>query len=146
MLAMPPPRNRERQVLTAICIVALLGLAWMGWQALGGLGVGILGLLVLFVAVRVELEGNGPVGAQSNPEFYATQVRAEREQPHTDRVSRRAENVAFLSSARVGVAAGAVLTVVGFGLLFSGVTPSGSIDLFELGDIFVSLFLKGRPW
>ncbi len=143
---MPPPRNRERQVLTAICVVALLGLAWMGWQALGGLGVGILGLLVLFVAVRVELEGNGPVGAQSTPEFYARQVRAEREQPHADRVSRRAENAAFLSSARVGVVAGAVLTVTGFGLLFSGAIPNGPIGLFELGDLLVSLFLKGRPW
>ncbi len=65
---MPPPRNRERQILIALAATGLIGLAWLGWQALGGLGVALLGLLVLFVALRVELQCDSPVSTQSRPE------------------------------------------------------------------------------
>lgn len=118
---MPPPGNRERQVLIVLGATGLIGLAWLGWQALGGLGVALLGLLILFVAVRVELEADRPVGTHSTPEAYARHFRTEAEQPHSERVGRRAEAASFVSAARLFVIAGALLTTTGFALLFSGV-------------------------
>ncbi|AMJ60260.1 hypothetical protein AXW83_08085 [Bosea sp. PAMC 26642] len=114
---------------------------------LGGLGVGLLGLLVLFVAVRVELEGDRPVGTQSTPEAYARHFQTEADQPHTARASRRAEVASFVSTARLFVIAGAVLTTTGFALLFSGVGQHNFPALFwVLGDASINLFQKGKPW
>jgi len=144
---MPPPRNREKQVLIALCAAALLGLSALGWHLLAGLGVALLGLLVLFVAVRVELEGDRPVGTQSTPEAYARHFRTEAEQPHADRASRRAEVASFVSTTRLFAIAGAVLTTTGFALLFSGVGQRNFPDLFwVLADASINLFQKGKPW
>lgn len=144
---MPPPRNRERQTLIAVGAAALLSLAWLGWQALGGLGVALLGLLVLFVAVKVELEGDRPVGTQSTPEFYASHFRAEARQHHAERASRRAEIAAFASSARLFVIAGALLTMTGFALLYFGFGQQDLPALFwVLADASMTLFQKGKPW
>lgn len=144
---MPPPPDRERLVLIVAGAAALIGLAWLGWQLLGGLGVALLGLLVLFVAVRVELEGDRPVGTQSTPEAYARHFRTEAGQPQADRASRRAEITAFVSTARLFAIAGAVLTISGSALLFSGFGRRNLPDLFwVLADISVTLFQKGKPW
>lgn len=144
---MPPPRNRERQVLIVLAIAGLVGLAWLGWQALGGLGVALPGLLVLFVAVRVELEADRPVGTHSTPEAYARHFRTEAGQPHADHVSRRAEAASFVSTARLFVIAGALLTTTGFALLFFGVgQQSLSAFFWAMVDISISLFQKGKHW
>lgn len=57
---MPPPRNREKQVLIVLGAATLSGLAWLGWKWLGGFGVALLGLLVLFVAVGSSWKATGP--------------------------------------------------------------------------------------
>jgi hypothetical protein len=144
---MPPPRDRERHVLIALGAAGLLGLAWLGWQALGGLGVALLGLLVLFVAVRVELERDSPVSTHSRPESYASHVRTEAGQPQADRAARRAEVASFVSTARLFVIAGALLTATGFALLFSGVGPQKfSAFFWIMADASINLFQKGKPW
>lgn len=143
---MQAPPNRERQVWTAVCAVLLVGLAVLAWKALAGLGVGLLGLLVLFVAIRVELEGDRPIGTQLTPEFYACHFRAEREQHHAERAGRRAATAAFLSSARMFVLAGALLAIVGFGLIFLGERREPP-ELFRLlGGALWDSFQRGKPW
>lgn len=144
---MPPPRDREKQVLIALGAAALIGLAWLGWQFLGCVGVVLIGVLVLFVAIRVELEGDRPVGTQSTPEAYARHFRTEAEQRHTDRASRRVEVASFVSTARLFAIAGAMLTTTGFALLFSGVGQRNFPALFwALADASINLFQKGKPW
>jgi hypothetical protein len=118
---MPPPSNRERQVLIAVGAAGLLSLAWFSWQALGGIGVTLLGLLVLFVAVRVELEADRPVGTHSTPEAYASHFRTEADHQPAERASRRAEVATVVSTARMFVIAGALLTATGFALVYFGV-------------------------
>jgi hypothetical protein len=144
---MPPPRDREKQVLIVLGAATLIGLAWLGWLLLGGLGVALLGLLVLFVVIRVELEGDRPVGTQSTPEAYAQHFRTEASQPQADRARRRTEIASVVSTARLFAIAGAILTTSGFALLFSGFGQGSLPELFwVLADISISLFQKGKHW
>jgi hypothetical protein len=144
---MPPPRNHERLVMTALAAIALVALAYFAWSAIGWFGVGLLGLLVLFVALRVELEGDRPVGTQTTPELYASHFRAEREQNSAERAGRRAEVAAFVASARMFAIAGALLAVLGFGLMFFGPGRSDPPALFYLlGSLVWDTFRKGKPW
>ncbi|WP_336813470.1 hypothetical protein [Bosea sp. MMO-172] len=113
---MPPPRNRERMVMIALAGTGLTGLAYLAWSAIGWFGVGLLGLLVLFIAIRVELEDNRPVGHQMTPGLYAGQYHNEAGQGHAERAGRSSERLALTSSARLASLFGAVLTAAGFGL------------------------------
>lgn len=79
---MPPPRNRERMIM-----ITLIGLADFAWSAIGWFGVGMLGLLVLFLALRVEFEGDRPLGTQTKPELDARHSHAERAEPRRRRGS-----------------------------------------------------------
>lgn len=115
---MPPPRSRERTVMIALAAIGLTGLAYLAWSAIGWFGVGLLGLLILFLAVRVELEDNRPVGHQMTPGLYAGQFHSEAGQGHAERAGRSSERLALASSARLAGLFGAMLTGVGFCLFF----------------------------
>ena len=115
---MPPPRNRERMVMIALAATALTGLAYLAWSAIDWFGVGLLGLLVLFLAVRVELEDNRPVGHQMTPGLYAGQYHSESGQGHAERAGRSSERRVLASSARLASLFGGLLTIAGFGLFF----------------------------
>lgn len=84
---MPPPRNRERMIMIVLAAIALIGLADFAWSAIGWFGVGVLGLLVLFLALSVEFEGDRPVGTQTTPELDARHSHAERAEPRRRRGS-----------------------------------------------------------
>ena len=101
---MPPPRSRERMVMIVLAAIGLMGCAYFAWSAVGWLGIGLLGLLVLFIAIRVELEGDRPVGTQTTPELYANHFHAERAQNPAERPGRRAEVAAFTATARLMIA------------------------------------------
>lgn len=115
---MPPPRRLERPILMALCLVALVGLAWLAFGIVGWLGVGTLGLFVLFVAIRVDLESDRPVGPQMTPGLYASQYRDEALANERDRVARRSNIAAMLPATRLAMLAGTGLIAVGFGMLF----------------------------
>ncbi|CAH1680556.1 conserved membrane hypothetical protein [Hyphomicrobiales bacterium] len=113
---MTPPRSREPFVLAALSGLCLIVLALLAWRAVGWFGVGVLGLLVLFIAVRVELEGDRAVGHQMAVSLYAEQYRSEMQAEHSAQASRRAERSSVIGAARLARLFGAVLTVTGFGL------------------------------
>ncbi|UZF93511.1 hypothetical protein [Bosea sp. NBC_00550] len=115
---MPPPRNRERDVLIAVCAVALLVSAYLAWRAVGWFGVGLLGLLVLFIAVRIDLEGNRPIGPPMTADLHASQYRSEAAHGHAERAGRTAERGGIASAARLASLFGGGLAVAGFGLFF----------------------------
>lgn len=115
---MPPPRNRERDVLLLLCAVGLIGLAYLAWRAVGWFGVGLVGLFVAFLAVRIELEGNRPIGPQMTPDLHAEQYRSEAGLHHAERAHRSAERGALAHAARLASLFGGGLTVIGFGLFF----------------------------
>lgn len=115
---MPPPRNREHDVLLAVSAACLLGLAWLAWSAIGWFGVGLLGLLMLFIAVRIEMEGNRPIGPQMTPDLYAGQYRSEAQHSRAERAARLSELGTVTSAARLAAIFGAALAVAGFGVFF----------------------------
>lgn len=115
---MPPPRNSERAVLLLICAIGLLGLSYLAWRAIGWFGVGLIGLLVLFLAVRVELEGDRPIGPPMTPDLHASVYRSEAEGGHAERASRKTERGTVTNTARLASLFGGALTVTGFGLFF----------------------------
>ena len=113
---MPPPRSAEPIVLSVLSAAALAALAVFAWRTVGWFGVGVLGLIVLFIAGRVELEGNRPIGPQMTLSLYADQYRSEVEAEQAERSSRRAERLSVIGAARFARLFGAVLVVTGFGL------------------------------
>lgn len=115
---MPPPRRLERMVMAGLCLVGLVGLAWLAFGIVGWLGVGTLGLFVLFVAIRVDLEADRPVGPQMTPGLYASQYRNEAHANERDRAARRFDIATLLSATRIALGAGVGLVAVGFGMLF----------------------------
>lgn len=115
---MPPPRNTERLVLTVLAASGVIALAFLAWRILGGLGVGLLGLLVAFLAIRMELEGDRPIGPQMTPGLHADQYRHETNAHHAERAHRTAERHAIRNVARLAATLGGILAVCGFGLLF----------------------------
>lgn len=117
----PPPPDKGRTGVIAAGVLGLAGIAYLIWRMAGWFGVGVLGLLVLFLSVRIELEGNRPVGSQTTPDLYATQYRAEDLQLRPDRTASRSERLTVISGARVAQLMGAILVVIGFGLF--AITP-----------------------
>ena len=133
--------------MIALAAVGLAGFAYLAWSAIGWFGVGMLGLLVLFIALRVELEGDRPVGTQTTPELYANHFHAERAQNPAERTGRRAQVATFTASASLFTYAGALLAVIGFGLVYLGWGRSGLPELFYLfGGTLWNSFQRGRPW
>lgn len=118
MTTLPPPRRAEGPVLSVICSALLLGLAYLAWQAAGWIGVGILGLFTLFVAVRIDLEGNRPIGPQMTPGLYASQFDGDARRDHAERAGRRSALATLTAPTRLATLLGAVLAIVGFGALF----------------------------
>ncbi len=112
---MRPPRNAERVVIAALACAGLIGVAVIAQQAIGWLGVGLIGLFTLFVAVRYELEGNLPVGPQMTPDLYASQFGKYGREHDAERADRRHAWQRQLSAARLAAGMGTLLALVGFG-------------------------------
>jgi hypothetical protein len=111
------PGRHKRQEMIVLAGLCLAGLALLAYRALGGFGVGLLGLLVLFIAVRVELEDDRPIGPMMTPDLHAGQYRQEAADP-AGRAARRAEQRTMARGARVAMLMGLALTLGGFGLFF----------------------------
>lgn len=114
---MPPPSRTGEAVLAAICSLVLIGFAFLAWRAAGWIGVGVLGLLTVFIAVRFDLEGDRPIGPQMTPGLYASQFRDERA-GHAETASRRSALARMMGPVRLAMLLGVLLVVVGFGALF----------------------------
>jgi hypothetical protein len=103
-----------------------LGVAVAGWSAavvlamtlvalLGFFGVGLIGVLVWFICVRVDLEREGAVGSPFSTGLYARQIQAGGSLPPAERVGQRREQGALVQSMRFFRMLGMGLTAIGFG-------------------------------
>jgi hypothetical protein len=102
----------------------LARLAWavisasVAYLAVGWIGVGIVGLLIASIAVRLEVEQEGPVGGELDTTLYATILR---QVDHMDRAERSARLAAVAARVRAGNVAkaiGAALTIIGLAGFF----------------------------
>lgn len=113
----PPPPVRGRTFAFVAGAGGLVLVSILAFRAAGGLGVGVLGLLVLFISVRVELEGNRPVGSIMTPNLFASQYEADSQKTRAELAETFSDRALVISGARLAAVMGGVLVVTGLGLL-----------------------------
>jgi hypothetical protein len=114
-----------RSILMAIALSAWLVIGifvFITVAYVGFIGVGVVGLVLLFVCTLVELDADRPVGTGgiATPAFLARQVEVAAAQRPEERASSLADRLLSLQSIRFYKYLGAALAVVGIGgfLLF----------------------------
>jgi hypothetical protein len=95
-------------IYEAIVAVVAAGLIYFAYCLGGFLGVGVLGLLVAYVAFQADLNRTGS---------YVTMGRPAQED-HRDKAARQLEAGALATQIGVGKLLGLGLAVIGFGLFF----------------------------
>ena len=96
--------------------LVLLGvgaLAYFAYRIVGFLGIGILGVLIGFIAVRVDLEKEGAVGSGWAAGLHAQQVSSRRTAPHAERAAHRAEMHALRRPLLIAKIISAALVAIG---------------------------------
>jgi hypothetical protein len=110
---MIPPNANDR--IAALAALGSLILAVVALRIAGPLGVGFLGLLILFAAVRFDLEKEDVGGGFPSPSLYARQVAARQQMTAEERFAQRAGIRALWRPLVVARTIGIGLAVAGFG-------------------------------
>lgn len=107
-----------KPIATALWTAASLVPAAIGYAVVGWLGVGIVGLIVTFLAVRIEIEGDGPIGGLQDAGYHAAHRERWRCAEASDREGVRAERRATLRALTLAELIGGVLVLVGLSGFF----------------------------
>ena len=105
-------------ILLPILVGVLAGVVVGAFLLAGFLGLGILGLIVGFMAQRIELEKDGAVSNVMTTSLYAQQIKAQESMTRAERAERRAENETLLKWLFIPKVVSAGLIILGFGLFF----------------------------
>ena len=105
-------------ILLPIVVGVLAGVVLGAFLLAGFLGLGILGLIVGFMAQRIELEKDGAVSNVMTTSLYAQQIKAQETMTRAERAERRAENETLLKWLFIPKVVSAGLIILGFGLFF----------------------------
>lgn len=99
----------------AVFIAAgLLGMALVA--RVGFIGVGIIGALIWFVCVRIELNSESPIDVVRSPDLYARLVRERQSRSPSEKAAIRLEKSVLTRSLPFFRYLGMGLTVIGFGV------------------------------
>jgi len=112
-----PMRKTEIPMLCAV-LTGAAALAYGAFKIAGFIGVGVLGLLIGFIAVRVELEKGGAVGGDFASGLYAQQASAQQRMSRAERAAHRAELASLARPLLIAKIIGAALIALGFGGFF----------------------------
>lgn len=110
-------------LLLPVVAGTLLGACFVIFLVAGFLGLGVLGLLIGFVAQRIELERDGAVGHPMTTSLYAEQASAREKMTPAERAEHAAETHSLLKPLFVAKIVSAGLIILGFGFFV----------LFQLG-------------
>ena len=121
-----PMRFHRADILTiwsasiATAVASCLAYYFVGW-----VGVGVLGLYIALIAVRLEIEKDGPVGGPTiTPDLYAASHRARERMLPSERAGERVEIAANVRFCQLLKIIGAALIVVGLsGFYFFQLPP-----------------------
>ena len=83
----PTLSKKDALLLCGFGIAAALP-AYFAYEAVEWIGIGVLGLVIAFVAVRVELEHDAPIGGTRDAAVYGAMLR---EREHMDGAERAAK-------------------------------------------------------
>ncbi len=107
-----------RSVVVAIAVCGWLVASLVAFLVVAHtrfLGIGVIGLLLLFVCIRIELETDAPAGGPFDTSLMASQVRTKRERSRAEHAAARAENSLAVQSTRFFKNVGIGLALIGFG-------------------------------
>ncbi|WP_157961386.1 hypothetical protein [Microvirga flavescens] len=96
----------------------LFGVVCIVFALVGYLGLGVLGLLIGFVAQRIEIEKEGAVGHPMVTSLYAQQAEARQRMTRAERAEHRAEMKSLVKPLFVAKVVSAGLIILGFGFFF----------------------------
>ena len=101
----------------AAAVFIAAGLLVMALVArVGFIGVGIVGALIWFVCVRIELNSDAPIDVVRSPDLFARMVRERQSRPSADKAALRLEKSTLARSLPFFRYLGMGLTVIGFGV------------------------------
>ena len=103
-----------------LLVAAVAVAAFIAFRIAGPLGLGVLGLLIAFIAQRVKLERDGGMAGGMNAHLNAMQMRAWEQMTHAERADHRHETRSLLQATALATAIGLALAVVGIGAWFLG--------------------------
>ena len=100
-------------LLLAGSLLVVASPAYFAYQAIEWLGVGILGLMIACLAMRVELESEGPVGHPQSTGVYAAIQQRRDSMSASERAEMWADTAVNVRGARFAQGIGATLIVLG---------------------------------
>lgn len=103
-------KNQLRYEITAALGVAIL--IFVSYRLAGALGVGLLGVLIMFIAVQADLNKS------ETSTVWAMRGEPPHRMDHAERAARAAESDALRQPIQIGKWLGAVLAVIGLGSFF----------------------------
>lgn len=87
------PHNGTEWVWLAAGAMGALLLGLIGYNIVGAIGLGIVALGIGFIAVRMDLEREAPVGADTTESLYASTIAAARNPRGDDRLKLTAADI-----------------------------------------------------
>ena len=107
--------SRTETYVLPLVLAATVILALAIYRLVGFLGVGVLGLLIAFIAVRMDLEKDGAIGSAFSSHLYAQQMTAHQGMSRSERAAHHAERGSLVRALTFAKIIGAILITVGFG-------------------------------
>ncbi|MBZ6076008.1 hypothetical protein [Microvirga puerhi] len=102
-------------ILLPFVMAILLGIVLGAYLVAGFLGLGVLGLLIGFVAQRIEIEKDGAVSNEMTTSLYAEQFKARECMTRAERAEHRSETKLLLQALHVAKVVSAGFVILGFG-------------------------------
>lgn len=87
--------------------------AYIGYRVVGWLGIGIVGLIIILVAVQVDMDSVAPVGDAQNAGLFAATIASQAAESRAERAGRRAEAVSRGKVLLFAKVLGVIIAVVG---------------------------------
>jgi hypothetical protein len=103
----------EIYLLPAV-LLGVLALAYAAFRIVGFLGVGMLGLLIGFIAVQIDLEKEGAVGGAFGSSLYARHMMAQQTMSQSERAAHKADVRSLQRPLLIAKIIGGALIIVGF--------------------------------
>jgi triosephosphate isomerase len=107
-------------VLFTLLVAGVTVAAFIAFRIAGPLGMGVLGLLIAFIAQRIKLEKDGAFGGGMNASLAAMQMRVREQMTHAERSAHTHETRSLLQATSLATTIGLALAVVGIGAWFLG--------------------------
>ena len=110
--------SRTEIYLLPPILLEVAALAFFAFRIAGFVGIALLGVLIGFIAVRVDLEKEGAVGSEWAASLHAQQVMSRQNASPSERAAHRSEMQSLARPLLIAKIISAALVILGFGGFF----------------------------